>query len=165
MKIIGYKIQKLEENYKNNEKIKEIKQFINEELGLKNIEIEGLVQLKNSKNNLIIKVILESVKDRNLVLKRFWTLKPKIVNETEKKIIITTDLCIRSRIRRKKLQDQIKVEKTTKNKILIRDDYYIKDNIIYTIDMNTNKILQMDCSLRNTQTIKKNRTDKRIIPN
>ncbi|XP_067121862.1 uncharacterized protein, partial [Centruroides vittatus] len=112
--------------------LQEIISFINNELKLKNIEIEGLIKLNSSSNKPIVKIILESINIRNLILKEFWSIKPNLVGVNEKKIIFTADLCRRSRIRKKHLQARIKLEKSNNEKIIVRDDYYIKDNLVYT---------------------------------
>ncbi|XP_067126611.1 uncharacterized protein PF3D7_1120000-like [Centruroides vittatus] len=129
--------------FKTSEYVEELKKFIKENLELNWIEIEGLIQLGNRKHNQVIKVMTESVKDRNLILSKFWTTRFKMTDE-KKKIIISTDLCLRSRIRKKLLLKQIKLEKSGDNRIKIRDDYFLKENTMYTYDLNTKEIIQVN---------------------
>ncbi|XP_023228954.1 uncharacterized protein LOC111629304 [Centruroides sculpturatus] len=65
--------------------VKEINQFIKEDLGITNRSIESLIRLTKNEIKPIMKISLYSLYVRNSVLKKFWKMKVNFNNEERKK--------------------------------------------------------------------------------
>ncbi|XP_023238934.1 uncharacterized protein LOC111637633 [Centruroides sculpturatus] len=128
----------------NTDYINEIEFFIKNVLEIENCSVETLIKLRDKDTNPMIKISVDGEHNRNLILSKFWKSRVKFNNERYKNVIFTTDICRRSRLRRKKLMPIIKQEKIKGNKIIVRDDYYIQGKNIFTYDINSNSVIQLD---------------------
>ncbi|XP_067121774.1 uncharacterized protein PF3D7_1120000-like [Centruroides vittatus] len=129
--------------FKTTDYLNEIEQFIRIELGITNSSIDSLIKLSNNEYKPMVKIVLSSTYERNLILKEFWSKISKINSQEWKKIIFKTDLCRRLKLRRKKLIPIAQQEKAKGVKIIIRDDYYINKETIYSYDLNLEKVIQL----------------------